>query len=142
MEDSDIIALFFERSENAIKEMYRQVGDPEFDENGIIKKGMIIRHLVLPNHIENSKNVLKWIKENIDENVYLSLMAQYFPTYKALDTTDINRKLSIEEYEEIEQYVFDLNFNGYMQDLEDNEEQYVPDFEGNNKKILWKNSQY
>ena len=63
-------------------------------------------------------------------------MAQYFPTYKALDTTDINRKLSIEEYEEIEQYVFDLNFNGYMQDLEDNEEQYVPDFEGNNKKIL------
>lgn len=125
-----------EFAENAIKEMYRQVGDPEFDENGIIKKGMIIRHLVLPNHIENSKNVLKWIKENIDENVYLSLMAQYFPTYKALDTTDINRKLSIEEYEEIEQYVFDLNFNGYMQDLEDNEEQYVPDFEGNNKKIL------
>ena len=125
-----------EFAENAIKEMYRQVGNPEFDENGIIKKGMIIRHLVLPNHIENSKNVLKWIKENIDENVYLSLMAQYFPTYKALDTTDINRKLSIEEYEEIEQYVFDLNFNGYMQDLEDNEEQYVPDFEGNNKKIL------
>jgi len=127
-----------EIAENSIKEMYRQVGKPEFDENGIIKKGMIIRHLVLPNHIENSKNILKWFKENIDENVYLSLMAQYFPTYKALEMDDINRKLNIKEYEEITQYVFDLNFNGYMQDLEDNEEQYVPDFEENNKKKLWK----
>lgn len=118
-----------EIAQEALKEMYRQVGEPQFDENGMIKKGLIIRHLVLPNHMENSKNVLKWIKENIDSNVYLSLMAQYFPTYKALETKDINRKLNNEEYEEIEAYVFELNFNGYMQDLEDNEEQYVPDFE-------------
>ncbi len=116
--------------QKALKEMYRQVGVPQFDENGIIKKGLIIRHLVLPNHIKNSKEVLKWIKENIDEKVYLSLMAQYFPTYKALEIKDINRKLNSNEFEEIEQYVFNLNFNGYIQDLEENEEQYVPDFEG------------
>lgn len=121
-----------EIAQNALKEMYRQVGSPQFDENGIIKKGLIIRHLILPNYIENSKNVLKWIKENIDNNVYLSIMAQYFPSYKALETDDINRKLNIDEYKDIEQYVFDLDFNGYMQDLEENEEQYVPDFEGKN----------
>lgn len=123
-----------EIAEEALKEMYKQVGIPQFDENGIIKKGLIIRHLVLPNHIENSKCVLKWIKENINEEVYVSVMAQYFPTHKAMEINDINRKLSIDEYEEIEQYVFDLNFNGYMQDLEENEEQYVPDFEGKNSK--------
>lgn len=122
-----------EVAKNALKEMYRQVGVPQFDENGMIKKGLIIRHLVLPNHIENSKKVLKWIKENIDNEVYLSLMAQYFPSYKALEIKDINRKLNLEEYEEIEDYVFELNFNGYIQDLEENEEQYVPDFEGTNK---------
>ena len=119
-------------AEVALKEMYRQVGAPRFDENGMIKKGLIIRHLVLPNHIENSKNVLKWIKENIDNEVYVSIMAQYFPSHKAMETDDINRKLNINEYNEIEQYVFDLNLNGYMQDLEENEEQYVPDFENNN----------
>lgn len=120
-------------AEVALKEMYKQVGAPKFDENGMIKKGLIIRHLVLPNHIENSKNVLKWIKENMDNEVYVSIMAQYFPSHKAMETDDINRKLNIKEYNEIEQYVFDLNLNGYMQDLEDNEEQYVPDFEGKTK---------
>lgn len=124
------ISKYKEYAQNAIKEMYKQVGTPQFDENGIIKKGLIIRHLVLPNYIENSKNVLKWISENIDKNVYVSIMAQYFPSYKAMQTNDINRKLSIDEYNEIEQYVFDLNLNGYMQELEENEEQYVPDFEG------------
>lgn len=126
------ISDYKEHAQNAIKEMYKQVGTPKFDKNGIIKKGLIIRHLVLPNYIENSKSVLKWISENINENVYVSIMAQYFPSYKAMQTDDINRKLSLNEYNEIEQYVFDLNLNGYMQDLEENEEQYVPDFENNN----------
>lgn len=56
---------YFENATKAIKEMCRQVGQPEFDENGMIKKGVIIRHLVLPNYMQNSKNILKWIKENI-----------------------------------------------------------------------------
>ena len=108
--------------------MYNQVGSPIFDENGIIQKGLIIRHLVLPNHLENSKRVLKWIKENINKNVYVSIMAQYFPTNKALEIEDINRKLTKKEYKEIEDYVFELDLNGYIQDLEDNEEKYVPNF--------------
>ena len=128
------VSNYFEIAKNAIKEMYRQVGCPEFDENGMIKKGLIIRHLVLPNHIQNSKEVLKWIKNNLDKNVFISIMAQYFPSYKANKTTDINRKLSKEEYEEIEKFVFKLNIkNGYLQELESDEEKYVPDFENANK---------
>ena len=123
------VESYIEYAIESTKEMYNQVGAPKFDENGIIKSGVIIRHLVLPNHIQNSKMVLKWIKENMPEDTVVSVMAQYFPTYKAIETKDINRKLTQEEYNEIEQYVFDLNLNGYIQDLEENEEQYVPQFE-------------
>lgn len=104
------IKEYFEYATNAIKEMYRQVGSPKLDENGIIQKGLVIRHLVLPNYIENSKEVLKWIKENIDSNVYISIMAQYFPCYKAKEIKELNRKLSIEEYEEIEEFVYKLRY--------------------------------
>ena len=121
---------YFEIATKATEEMYRQVGVPQLDENGIIKKGLIIRHLVLPNNLLNSKIILKWIKENIDENVYVSIMAQYFPTYKAKENDKINRKLTKEEYLEIEQYVYKLNIkNGYMQELGEHEEEYVPKWE-------------
>lgn len=122
------ISNYFENAKNAILEMHKQVGSPKFDENGMIKSGLIIRHLVLPNHIQNSKMILKWISQNIEEN-FVSVMAQYFPVYKALETEDINRKLNKEEYSEIMSYIQNLNINGYFQDLEDNEEQYVPQFE-------------
>ena len=108
--------------------MYRQVGYPIFNENGMITKGVIIRHLVLPNNIENSKKVLKWIYDNLDRRIYVSVMTQYFPTYKAKEFKEINRKLSKTEYNEIEKYIYELGIeNGYMQDFsEENEEQYVP----------------
>lgn len=123
------VSNYFEIVQNAIKEMYRQVGAPKFDDDEMIKKGLIIRHLVLPNYTQNSKKVLNWIKENIDEDVYVSIMAQYFPSYKAMETNDINRKLTPEEFEEIEDLVYELDFKGFIQDLEENEEQYVPNFE-------------
>ncbi len=120
---------YFEVATEAIKEMIKQVGKPIFDKNGMIKKGVIIRHLVLPNHIQNSKMILKWIKDNIPQDIFVSIMAQYFPTYKAMETEDLNRKLTKEEYEEIENFVYKLDLkNGYMQDLEENEAKYVPDF--------------
>lgn len=118
-----------EITQKAILEMYKQVGKNIYDKNGMLKKGMIIRHLVLPNNIENSKQVLNWIKENFDNDIPISLMAQYFPTYKAKEMTEINRKLTQEEYNEIEKFLYELELeNGYIQDLEDEEEQYVPKF--------------
>lgn len=120
---------YFDFATKAIKEMFTQIPKDEYNENGIMAKGVIIRHLVLPNHIQNSKQVLKWIKKNLKKDVNISVMAQYFPTYKALETKDINRKLTEKEFEEIEDFVYKLNFkNGYIQYLEQNEEQYVPKF--------------
>ena len=118
---------YFEIATNAILEMYRQVGNVQIDSNGILQKGVVIRHLVLPNHIENSKKVLKWIKENLDNKVFVSIMAQYFPTYKAKDIEKINRKLTKKEYQEIMEYVDSIGLdNGYVQELGEHEEEYVP----------------
>ena len=125
------IKNYFENATAAIKEMYNQVGSPVLDENGMIKKGLIIRHLVLPSNIQNSKDILKWINDNMDKNVFVSVMAQYFPTHKAKDFPEINRKLTMKEYKEIEDYLYSLDLdNGYIQELGEHEEEYVPDFEG------------
>ena len=121
------IENYFNIATSAIKEMYNQVGTHEYDENGIIKKGIIIRHLILPNHTENSKKVLKWIKENMPEDITVSVMAQYFPTYKAKNIDDIHRTITKHEYQKIENYLYMLNIkNGYIQELGKNEEMYVP----------------
>lgn len=124
------INSYFEVATKAIKEMYNQVGTAIFDENGIIKKGIIIRHLILPNHLQNSKHILKWIKQNMPEDIYVSVMAQYFPTFKAKQDEYINRKLSKKEYKEIENFLYTLDLkNGYMQELGEHEEEYVPKWE-------------
>lgn len=105
---------YFKYATKGIQEMYRQVGSPKFNEEGIIQKGLIIRHLVLPNNIDNSKKVLEWIKNNIDERVYISIMAQYFPCYKAKEIEELSRKLSKEEYEEIEEFVYKLRYRKWI----------------------------
>lgn len=113
----------------AIKEMYRQVGSPKLNDKGIIEKGLIIRHLILPNNVENTKQVLKIIKENFSSDVYVSIMAQYFPAGIAKNIPELNRKITIDEYKEVEDYIYELNIeNGYMQDLGEHEEEYVPNF--------------
>lgn len=120
---------YFEIVTKAIMEMIKQVGSVVLDENGIIQKGVIVRHLVLPNHIQNSKHILKWLKSNVDDTAYVSVMAQYFPTYKAKEDKYIYRKLNKKEYQEIENYLYLLEFkNGFIQELGEHEEEYVPDF--------------
>ncbi|MCF0125693.1 MAG: radical SAM protein [Clostridia bacterium] len=121
------IKNYYEIATNAIIEMERQVGKTIINDEGIMKRGMIIRHLVLPNNIENSKKVLNWIKENMNENTYISVMAQYFPTYKAKQNNELDRKLTKEEWEEILEHIENLGFkNGFIQELGDHEEEYVP----------------
>ena len=121
---------YFKYATASIQEMIKQVGNPVFDENGIIQKGVIIRHLVLPGHIQNSKNILKWIKNNLGPEVYVSVMAQYFPTYQSKSDQYLNRKLSNKEYKEIENFLYTLDLeNGYIQELGKHEEEYVPNFD-------------
>ena len=118
-----------EVAKKAIVEMQKQVGNAQIDNTGIIRKGLIIRHLILPNNTENSKQVLKWINDNLPKETYVSVMAQYFSTYLAKKDKTLNRKISKREYKKVEDYLYSLNIeNGYIQDLGDNEEIYVPEF--------------
>jgi len=124
------VSNYFETAKLALIEMYRQVGNPIFDENEIIKKGMIIRHMILPNNVKNTKHVLDNIKELFGTDIYISVMAQYFPTYLANKTEELNRKISQKELESVEEYMSKLGFeNGYLQELSDHEEEYVPIFD-------------
>ena len=121
---------YFNISKEALLEMRRQVKDT-FDENGKILSGLIVRHMILPNNVENSKRVIKWISENLGENTIISIMAQYYPEYKAKtkEYSEINRKITYEELEQVENYLFEKNMlNGFIQELGDHEEEYVPIF--------------
>lgn len=113
----------------AIHEMIAQVGTPQFDNRGILKRGVIIRHMVLPNNVLNSKMVLKEIAKNYKDKVLISVMAQYFPSGDANKYPEINRKVSKKEFLEVEEYLYDLKLeNGYIQELGEHEEEYVPNF--------------
>ena len=120
---------YFEIVTEAIKEMYRQVGKCEFDANGIMTKGMIIRHLILPNNLENTKKVIDWVKETFnDGDVLFSLMSQFTPN-KTCKIPELSRRLTQEEYDEIEEYLFDSGIEeGFFQELSSAKEEYIPPF--------------
>jgi len=113
----------------AIKEMYYQKGSTlRLDDNGLAENGMLIRHLVLPGHIEESKSVLRLIAEELSPGVHLSLMSQYHPTYLVNDHPVLNRTLYKEEYEAVVEEMNKLGFrNGWVQDMDSNVN-YRPDF--------------
>ncbi len=111
---------------DAIKEMLRQHPELEFDQNGIIQKGVIIRHLVLPSHTKNSIGVLNKIKENFDSSVMLSLMGQYIPYGKANEHNDINRKITKREYNKVLDHLVELGLDGFAQELESADKSYIP----------------
>ncbi|MBQ3761141.1 MAG: radical SAM protein [Clostridia bacterium] len=114
---------------DAIGEMLSQSGKAVFDESGLIRKGTIIRHLVLPNHLDNTKQVLRRIKWDF-EDAYLSLMAQYVPMGRAAEISDINRPLTREEYDEALETMYALGLeNGYTQELSAATSAYTPEFD-------------
>ena len=110
-----------------LKEMYNQVGNLVFDDNDIATRGLLVRHLVLPGLIENSRQCLKLLSE-ISPNLYISLMSQYSPQYKASQYPEINRPLTDAEYDEIINYAIDLDLeNVFIQELE-SKDTCIPDF--------------
>lgn len=120
---------YYKTALNAIKEMLNQVGEVKLDSNGLIQKGAIIRHLVLPSHIDDSKIILKIIKDNFGDRVWVSLMSQYYPTYLVKNFPEINRLLAKDEYNEIKNFYKELNFSGgYFQELDSANKSYTPKF--------------
>ncbi|AGB19667.1 radical SAM protein [Thermoanaerobacterium thermosaccharolyticum] len=121
---------YFEYATKAILEMYRQVGNPVFDDEGMMKRGMIIRHLILPGKLDETKEILKWISDNLPKEIYVSLMGQYIPYFKAYKYSEINKKISKKEYEEAIEYFFEIGLeNGYVQDDESASTNFIPDFD-------------
>lgn len=90
-------------NQESVKEMHRQVGIAELDNEGIIRRGLIIRHLVLPNNLSGTDKIMKFIADEISKDTYISLMSQYLPYYKACNFEGISRRLNLKEYEEAKQ---------------------------------------
>lgn len=119
---------YFEVCSLAIKEMIRQQ-PKNVMENGLIKKGVIIRHMVLPNCINDSFKVLYWIKNNLGEDVIVSVMGQYTPYFNASKFPEINRKLKPVEYKLVINHFNKLGLkNGFMQSLDSADENFIPPF--------------
>ncbi len=122
---------YFRFASAAITEMKRQVGRNRYDEHGIIEKGLIIRHLVLPGHADDSKQILTWIHDDLGARTSISLMAQYYPVHRAADLPGMNRRLSAKEYEEVRRHFEALGFEeGFAQEPSSASRDYTPDFDG------------
>lgn len=113
----------------AIKEMIFQVGTPVIDDDGLMKKGVIVRHLILPSHTKNSLGVLDIIKRSYNKQVLVSLMCQYVPVNKAHDFPKINRTITRREYEKVKSELYALGLDGFTQDLTSASTDFIPDWD-------------
>lgn len=114
----------------AIKEMYRQKNKAVFDEDGMLQSGIIIRHLVLPGHIDNTYDVIDAVTENFPDDIMFSLMSQYTPPKTKLKFEELNRRLTEEEYNMAVDYMYLSGIeNGFLQELSSAKEEYTPDFD-------------
>lgn len=125
---------YFSVASRALQEMYRQVGDPVFDANGIMQKGMIVRHLVLPGCTNDSKAVIQYLYQTFHDHIYISIMNQYTPM-PTVQTRypELNRNVTDEEYEEVVDFAIELGVeNGFIQEGETADESFIPafDYEG------------
>ena len=120
---------YFDVASKAVLEMHRQVGKLITDESGIAKRGIIIRHMILPGNISQAEKVFGWVKENLSCETYISVMRQYTPFGKAKDMPTINRKLSSREYSIVKSKILDLGFeNCFFQSKESSSEEFIPNF--------------
>ena len=116
-------------SREAISEMYRQVGKPKIDENGIMISGVIVRILLLPGHLAEAKLSLKYLIDTYGDGIYISLMNQYTPMPNM--PSPLNRKVTRSEYDELLEYAEKIGLkNGFFQDFGTAEESFIPPFDG------------
>ena len=128
-----------EKALAAVREMVRQTGAPEFDENGYIQKGTIVRHLILPGHTKNSKEVLGILHRTFGNRIYISIMNQFTPVFEQKEYTELNRRVTKREYEKVLDHAFEIGIeNGFFQDGETARESFIPafDYEGVRKNAV------
>ena len=123
---------YFFYASQAIREMYRQVGEPVFDEDtGLLKRGVIVRHLILPGQTRDSKKILRYLHNTYGNHILVSIMNQYTPlTHPAL-FPELDRKLSEQEYQRVLNFALDIGIeNGFLQEGETASESFIPQFDG------------
>lgn len=119
---------YVEVAKSAIKEMYNQVGINQFDENEMMKSGVIVRHLMLPDHLEDSKKIVKYLYSEYKDNIYLSLMNQFTPVRK-VKYENLNKKISIKDYDKLIDYAISLGVeNAFIQEGDTVDESFIPSF--------------
>ena len=122
-------ADYFDAASKTILEMRRNQPEDVF-ENGLMKKGLIIRHLLLPKNVNQSRRIFEWIKDNLGAKTYISLMAQYTPCGKLEDFPELQRRITKREYEKAVDCLIELGFeNVFLQELDSAQKQYIPDFD-------------
>jgi len=122
-------ADYFEYAGPALREMLRQTGPVELDDEGLIRRGVIVRHLILPGCAEESMAALDWIAENLP-GAWISLMAQYLPFGKVEGVDQLDRRLTQEEYDRVVDHLMDLGLeDGFVQELSSSDEKYIPSFD-------------
>ena len=115
----------------ALEEMVRQVRTPEFDERGMMKKGVIVRHLLLPGHVRNSKKVLEYLYGTYGDQIYNSLMNQYTPMPAMKDDPQLSRKVTDREYDRLLDHAISFGVtNCFIQEGETAKESFIPEFNG------------
>ena len=121
---------YFMYASKAIKEMVSQTGSVSFDEDGLIKKGVIVRHLMLPGLLFDSKKVMDYLYNTYKDNIYISLMNQYTPMYNAYKFKELTKPLKEEHYDALIDYCLSLGIkNAYIQEKGTASEDFVPDFD-------------
>ncbi len=121
---------YFSVATKAVLEMKRQVGTDVFDSDGMLQRGMIIRHLVLPGNVSQAKGVLDWISANLPHDTIISLMSQYTPCGEAGEYPTINRRISQREYDLVLDHAEKLGLeNVFIQDIESSSSDFIPDFD-------------
>lgn len=121
---------YFDCASRAILEMKRQCGENIYDSDGIIKKGLIVRHLILPKNTNQSIEILKWMAENLGTDTAISLMAQYTPYGKIENHPELQRKITEREYNKVLTFAVDIGFkNIFTQEFASSSEEFIPDFD-------------
>ncbi len=122
------VSGYVAKSRAAIREMQRQVGDLQVDSYGVAWKGLIIRHLILPNGLAGSRESLAWLVAEVSPEITVSVMSQYYPAHRARQTPLLSRQISIPEYTAVLEILDGLGIeNGWVQDM-DAPKNYLPDF--------------
>ncbi len=126
-------ADYFEVASEAVIRMARQVGKPVLDGNGAMKRGVIVRHLVLPSHRDDSAAVMDFLGRSFDkDDIFLSVMRQYTPVFKSSEYKEINRRLTSFEYDRVLDTVEKYGFIWFIQEKSSADEAFIPQFYGEN----------